>query len=149
MNLCWHFTGLVRIPHSLSYVDCSYVPICSVFLILSTLPPPPPSYPTPSKLDELYLGVGLPYSDHAFTSGICFQVFLCQAENKEKAKAAIIDVTLKEAELTQAQERANATQEAVNDKLRELLKTTRNDTLKVLCAMTQRCCGVLECSRRG
>lgn len=59
------------------------------------------------------------------------QEFLCEDEGREKALAAKLDLEGKKAVLADADKQLNAAREAVNDKHRELLKTTRNDPLKV------------------
>lgn len=59
------------------------------------------------------------------------QASLCEDEGREKALAAKLDLEGKKAVLADAEKQLNAAREAVNDKHRELLKTTRNDPLKV------------------
>lgn len=60
------------------------------------------------------------------------QASLCEGESKEKFLAAKLELEAKAATQRDAQERLNIAREALNDKHRELLKTTRNDPIKVL-----------------
>lgn len=62
---------------------------------------------------------------------LCVQAFLCEGESKEKFIAAKLDLDAKIVAQIEAQERLHLAREAVNEKHRELLKTTRNDPVKV------------------
>lgn len=61
----------------------------------------------------------------------CIQASLCEGESKEKFLAANIDLNAKVVAQSAARERLQIAREAVNDKHRELLKTTRDDPFKV------------------
>lgn len=71
---------------------------------------------------------------HAHPSGVFFQAFLCENEGEKKAAAAKRDLDAKDAALAEAREQLKAHRDAVNDKHREILKTSRNDPVKVRCA---------------
>lgn len=60
----------------------------------------------------------------------CVQASLCEGEGKEKLLLAKADLEAKAEAQEEAQERLHAAREALNDKHRELLKTTRNDPIK-------------------
>lgn len=59
------------------------------------------------------------------------QAFLCEGESKEKFLAAKLDLNAKIVAQSEAQERLHIAREALNEKHRELMKTTRNDPVKV------------------